>query len=466
VFGQRNINMPDWVRAMLAELTKPPYFLMGGERPFPPAENMTSDSNPKNDNHSARPQQSSSTHTVVKSSTRENQSREKRVGRSSSQSAPMSYASNATAKPNGKAVIDSKFVNNSADIEKDAPALASGATRRWRATLIQAGIPPTLPALYGWKVKEVQPVANIVRIKTVKREFAVKQTHIRPERVQFLQQLCRFVRQNGFRNVPRFAVTSKKEPYVEHDGNTFYATVWVNGNAANFANLTHIGHVATALAQFHEASRGFETTDYHPPMEFALGQMTRRRADDLRSLIMDAELKKDPDEFDEMLIELGPSLRQDAEESIRMLDDEMCQAFLNREEETPGICHLDVIPGNFIYDGEGHMHLIDLDLATYAPRAMDIAHLLRRSLQLLNWNSEVAYACFVHYDEVRRISLEEYKIVEALLRFPYRAWRLANTRYRLFSDPEQIEDLRAYRVQEERRQAFLSAFTRELERRT
>jgi CotS family spore coat protein len=385
--------------------------------------------------------------------------------RNSTQPTATNSASNHSTRPTGKSVIDTTHRNSAEDLDKDTPTLASGAVRKWRAALIQADIPPTLPALYGWKVREVQPVSNIVRIKTVKREFAVKRTHIRPERVQFLQQLCRYVRQNGFRNVPQFALTSKKEPYVQHAGNTYYATVWINGNSVNFANLTHMGQVATALAQFHEASRGFETTDYHPPMEFGLAQMTRRRADDLRSLIMDAELKKNPDEFDEMLIELGPSLRQDAEESIRMLDDETCQTFLNREEEMPGVCHLDVIPGNFIYDGEGQVHLIDLDLATYAPRAMDIAHLLRRSLQLLNWNAEVAYACFVHYDEIRRISLEEYRIVEALLRFPYRAWRLAHTRYRLFSDLEQIEDLRAYRVQEERRQAFLGAFTRELERR-
>jgi CotS family spore coat protein len=319
---------------------------------------------------------------------------------------------------------------------------------------------------YGWKVENAARVMNIVKVTTPKGVFALKKTHIAPERVQFLHEAQLYARDHGFTRMAQFVLTRLGKPYVRRQGETYYATEWLTGNPVNFASTAQVGQLAHALAQFHEATRGLETTGYHPPMEFALEQMLRRRANDLRTLLAEAQRRAQPDEFDSVLLRLAPALREDAERSLKLVDDPQCRAFLERDEDTPGLCHLDVIPGNFVYDAEKRVHLLDLDLATYAPRVLDLAHLLRRSLQVVNWSSEAAYACFLHYNAVRPLTAEEYVLVQALLTFPYRAWRLAASRYRTLRDAAQVEELKDYAQQEERRQAFLNAFAKQVTRRT
>ncbi len=84
---------------------------------------------------------------------------------------------------------------------------------------------------------------------------------------------------------------------------------------------------------------------------------------------MRAETKAHPDEFDELLIRLRPTLREDAEKSLRIAEDEMCRKFLLQDEDNPGLCHLDVIPGNFVYTQDKEVFVLDLDLATFSRRA-------------------------------------------------------------------------------------------------
>lgn len=313
-------------------------------------------------------------------------------------------------------------------------------------------------------MQRAEPVFNVVKVGCGRGKYALKETHIPLERVEFLQKVTQHLRRNGFEQLPVFAKTPKKAPYVVRDRRTFYATEWVDGNHVNFASLPQLGRLATSLAEFHELSRGFEWNSYNPPPEFGLTSMVRRRSEDLKNILTKAESKGHPDEFDQILIRLAPALRDDAEKSVRIAEDEMCQDFLLKDEDNPGLCHLDVIPGNFIYTGDKQVYLLDLDLATFAPRVLDLAHLLRRSLQQVNWQSESAYTCFAHYDSARPMQAEEYLWVECLLRFPYRAWRLAHTRYHVFRDRQQTEELKAYSSQESRRQAFLDAYSQQITR--
>ncbi len=55
--------------------------------------------------------------------------------------------------------------------------------------------------------------------------------------------------------------------------------------------------------------------------------------------------------------------------------------------------------------------------------------------------------------------------MQCLLTFPYRAWRLAHTRYHVLKDRTQTEELRDYAAQEVRRQAFLEATRNKLHER-
>ncbi len=317
---------------------------------------------------------------------------------------------------------------------------------------------------YGWTVHAAEVRQRVVKVRTQRGIFAVKRTHTDAQHVRFLHELVRHLRREGLTCVTPFALADKDKPYITRNQRTYYATRWVDGNPVNFSSLTQLESTAAALAEFHERSRGFESSRANPTPEFGLPAMLRRRSEDLRNLLLKSEAKQHPDEFDQLLSRIAPALREDAEKAVRIAESADCRRFLVDDEENPGLCHLDVIPDNFIYTKEKQVVLIDLDLATFAPRVLDLSHLLRRSLQRLQWRSEAAYTCFLAYDRVRPMDATEYLWVYGLLCFPYRAWRLAHTRSYVVKDRTQIDELRECVEQEPRRQAFLEALLGQIRR--
>lgn len=326
----------------------------------------------------------------------------------------------------------------------------------------KAGFPTSLPKSYGWNIKRAQAVDGVLKVLTAKNRFALKNARIDGERIEFLQQAFRFVRQQGFEDFAPIVKAQSGKPWVAQNKKTFYATRWITGQRSNFSSVQQVGEIGKLLARFHDASRGFESEGYAPPMVFDLDGLLRRRTDDLRALLARAETRPRPDRFDTMLADMANQLREQAEESLRILDDPRCRTFLAEDEELPGLCHLDVIPQNFIYTPDHRMVAIDFDLCTYAPRALDLAHLLRRALQRQNWNTEVAYACFSAYHGVRPIGGTEYRLVQVLMTFPYRAWRVAHTRYRIGAMSGQLDELDEVKAEAHRREDFLDSFARQI----
>ncbi|GMA63230.1 phosphotransferase [Alicyclobacillus fastidiosus] len=321
-------------------------------------------------------------------------------------------------------------------------------------------MPATVLERYPIDVDRREQLPDILRVVTEdEQRYAVKRTTISLPHVWFIHKMLKYAQKQGFTRCSKLLMTKKKSPGVVYGGNVYYASEWIDGQPANFASAEHVAQTAYALAQFHEATRGFTSEKFVPEDAFDLLEMTKQRNRDLRQLLYRAEAMKDKDEFDQLFVSLKSALQDDAAESLQLLQQNECAAFLSHDKTHPGICHLDVIPGNCLYAPDHNVHLIDFELSTFAPRVLDMAHLLRRSLQVNNWSGDIAYACFLHFDTVKSIPKVEYRLVEALLKFPYRAWRLAHTRYNFFKDPAQIDDLLAYADQEARRQSFLKSFT-------
>ncbi|RIV24272.1 hypothetical protein D2Q93_07480 [Alicyclobacillaceae bacterium I2511] len=335
--------------------------------------------------------------------------------------------------------------------------------RSWQAVLHMHGIPVGLPTAYGWNVTRAVDLGGAVRVMTQKASYTLKKTHIPMARVAFLQQLLTYVESQGFTRFAPFQPTKRNKYSLSRGDHVFYATQWLQGRQVTFSSAKEVGWTAQTLAQFHELSRGFEAQGYNPPAEFDLAGMLRRRSQDLHALLMRAEVATQPDEFDRLLRDIAPALREDADRSVQWSDDVGAQSFLTADEEKCGVCHLDVIPENFILRSAERVYALDFDLATFAPRVLDVSHLLRRSLQRQNWSESVAYECFLQYNEVRPFTTPEYIWVQSLLTFPYRAWRTAHTRYRMWKEPSQLEELREFAREAERRKIFLQALANQIQ---
>lgn len=342
--------------------------------------------------------------------------------------------------------------------------VSSERRRRVHAVVRQAGFATSVLDAYPWQVQSADLLHGIIHIQSKTNAYALKQTHVSHDRVKFLRGLIQYAKSHGYENIAPIVSSRTGKPYVVRQDHVYYASRWMDGQQVNFSSVQQVGQVARALAKFHESTRGFGPDGYRPQSEFDLLHMLRHRRRDLRTLLAEAERKHKKDAFDATLVELSGSLQEDSDQSVALAEQSPCESFLAADKKRPGLCHLDVTPGNFIYDRNKQVILLDLDLATYAPRVLDLSHLLRRSLQQLHWTSEPAYTCFLNYHAERAIEPAEYQLTNALLRFPYRAWRLARARYRLTPDTAQIDAIQEFQSQEPRRQAFLTELKREITR--
>ncbi|MFB5192302.1 phosphotransferase [Alicyclobacillus fastidiosus] len=432
-------KMPDWFEGIAAEFLKPPYFLQA---------QFEAKSNGSN--------------TATAQATQDAPARSFEPRSGYGQREP---STDSLRHASGDGISNDD--DTPATVRQSRPAVRQvrpPATRSGRTATASGTSYPVVPATvlerYPIDVNHREQLPDILRVVTDdEQRYAVKRTTISLPRVWFIHKMLRYAQKQGFTRYSKLLLTKKKSPGVVYDGNVYYATEWIDGQPANFASAEHVAQTAYALAQFHEATRGFTSEKFVPEDAFNLLELTQQRNRDLRQLLYRAEAKKDKDEFDQLFVSLKSALQDDAAESLQLLQQGECVAFLSHDKTNPGIGHLDVIPGNCLYAPDHNVHLIDFELSTFAPRVLDMGHLLRRSLQTNHWSGDIAYACFLHFDTVKSIPKVEYRLVEALLKFPYRAWRLAHTRYHFFKDPAQVDDLLAYADQEARRQSFLKSFT-------
>jgi len=405
-------SMPEWVQHLLAELLAPPAFLSSQPSPdAPPSESRR---------HPA-PNAVSPAATVAERPPRE--ADEMRGSRRTAED---------TKRPNSRS---------------QAPL-----------------IPQAVVSKYDLAIQQRHADGNIeVWTDSKGRRYAAKRSSIAPAHCRTMVQCLRHAQEQGFTKFARFVTTSSNAPYVRHGDFTYYVTEWVSGQPANFGLPEHVAQTAYTLAQFHEATRSFRT-DWKPDEAaddvFGLFQARWR---DLRQMWLGADRKREKDAFDQLLLSMRDELHRDAAESLALFEDRDVIAYLEAERSSGGWCHLDVIPSNCLYTPQHQVVLIDFELARPAPRALDMAHLLRRSLERGNWDGHLAYACFLHFDAVRNIPKAEYRAVEAILRFPYLPWRIAHARYHFGADPSQLDALQQYAVQAEKRQAFLASLRQQVE---
>ncbi|WP_277093971.1 phosphotransferase [Alicyclobacillus mali (ex Roth et al. 2021)] len=406
-------NMPDWIQHLLAELLAPPAFLSSQPTPAAPSIDSVHHSEPTD--HSP--------------------------------AAPMSHLP-------PRETEETRGPRQRAEGQPD-PSMRSQAPL----------IPQAVVSKYDLALEHRRPEGSIeVWTDARGRRYAAKRSSITADHCRAMVQCLRHAHDQGFTKFAQFVTTSSNAAYVRHGNLSYYVTEWVPGQPANFGLPEHVAQTAYTLAQFHEATRGFRPNWQPDDAADDVFGLFQARWRDLRQMCLKADRRKDKDAFDQLLLSMRDELQQDSAESLALLEDRDVIAHLEAERSSGGWCHLDVIPSNCLYTPQHQVVLIDFELARPAPRVLDMAHLLRRSLERGQWDGHLAYACFVHFDAVRSISRAEYRAAEALLRFPYLPWRIAHARYHFGADPAQLEALQLFATQSEKRQAFLASLRQQVER--
>ena len=326
------------------------------------------------------------------------------------------------------------------------------------------GYAPGVLKPFGLDVTKVEPFGPVLRLRTNKGLVALKKTDLSTKHVQFLYDATLYLEQNKFTKYAPFLTTTDGLPYATLGGATYYATRWVRGQEVNFHSLPQVALTARTLAEFHEASRGWEPKGYRPSGIFDLVQRFADRKDELAAWKQRAQKKSRPDQVDKVFLKHADLYIKQCDQALSILRKPEVRAHLLYEEDDPVLCHLDLTPYNMIYTTNHQVALIDFDFSTFGPRTLDLAHVMRRAMQRQDWDEDVAHHSLINYNSVRMLTPAEYMILHALFIFPHRFWRIAYQHYDVGHDPHHLGYFQLAESEEENRQKFITRFGRQVER--
>lgn len=305
------------------------------------------------------------------------------------------------------------------------------------------------------------------------KQYALKATQLPIERITFMAEALDELRRRGFTRAARIIrTTESKKPYVIDAGQTYYVSEWLPGLSVQLASIRQLNATAKTLARFHERSVNYEYAPFQPPHAFRVFEHLLSRKQDLQRLYQSIEKRPEKNAFDELCLQYFAKADKQATESLSLCKLPEVEAHIKQSLEHPGLCHLDVTRSNLIVHPAGFVQLIDFDTMTFGPRVIDLAHLLRRAMQAQgSWSNETALVPLIAYNRVQPLVQGEYLLLESLLTFPHRYWRIAHTYYT--APPKQaqayqimLKNLQESIALEDQREKFLQSFSRQVTRRT
>lgn len=326
-----------------------------------------------------------------------------------------------------------------------------------------------IASAYGERVRQAEPAGGVWRLETSSgRAMALKRTELPVERLQFIANALDHVAKGGLANVPAILRTEAGQPYVRSEGQLFYAMEWIEGRRVELASPRQTGAAARTLARLNELSRSYRPTN-RPKDAFDVFERLLKR----KQRLADAgeQLRLENSDFSALAVEALKNADAQASDSLGLLKLPEAQEQLEADRSRAGLCHLDVTRRNLLLRSDHSVALVDFDQMAIGPRVLDLAHLIRRAMQSVgSWSNEMALAPLISYNRVRPLAPGEYLILEALLTFPHRMWRIAADH--ILDPPDTDEARRKELVQlretlamEEERAAFLQAFSRQVTRR-
>lgn len=291
--------------------------------------------------------------------------------------------------------------------------------------------------LYGLKISEIKPQGPVWKISCKSGYFALKRMNCNSLKIKWLYSCLEVLRKNGLCEgnpehhavVAPIIINKNNLPFFEYDNKNYILTPWYTGKIPNFNFGEDLRKVALLYGKLH----------HHSVLIKQKSSNLKPLSKPLNQVILDKlnYLKETQKQLLNSLTELNRIDRTILKWSYFFIDQaEICWDYINHnidhtwynETSNQGFCHQDPAPGNIIVY-KNKWILIDFELAGNDYFITDLITLMRRALQLNDWDPQIYELILNAYQAERQLNLQEIKLLIALLSFPHSFWRLCQQRF-------------------------------------
>ncbi len=307
-------------------------------------------------------------------------------------------------------------------------------------------IQQTIEELYGVDVSCAVQTYRGVQFSlkhTAEQKYLLRATGCPVHRTIFTYGAMRYLYEHHFTGVELYLLSRQGLPYVLLGNTPYVAVPILRGKECAMEYLPDLERAAGVLAQFHVASQGFTESvaaamvRQYSPADYAGEPFVRVDAGKLPALFIHRweELKrfrkmavKSVHRFDCAYTQLAEAGIRRAEAICHALSGGVYAQALTAYRQQGGICHKDYTAHNLLWNGR-ETSVLNLESCSLDLPVLDLANLIKRRMRKCGWIPADAWRIIQAYHAVRPLSREEAQILQMVLAYPQKLWRVVNKYY-------------------------------------
>ncbi|MBU5591014.1 CotS family spore coat protein [Clostridium sp. MSJ-4] len=274
------------------------------------------------------------------------------------------------------------------------------------------------------KFKDTDKQRAVYKIDNEKNAYCLKKVYYDVGELLFVYSAIEWLYRNNIK-VPRILPTKENGRFVMENNMLFILTPWIDGNKCNYDNIENIIDASFNLSKFHNVCCDFNPIKGSKYKE-AYGDICLSTQKHFDQLLNSSNLAfKYGDKFSKIFL-------NNFESSIKLAKLALDVSFnTNVSNLSISLCHGDYVNKNIIFDNANNVWTIDFDKCKIDYCVHDISYFLRRLLKRDNtrWDLEIAISALKRYENVRKLSLDEYKYILVYLAFPQKYWKISRDYY-------------------------------------
>lgn len=307
-------------------------------------------------------------------------------------------------------------------------------------------IQQTIAELYGVELSEPVQTYRGVQFGLGSRpeqRYLLRPAGCPVHRTVFTYACMHYLSEKYFTGVELYLLTKDGLPYILL-GNTPYVAVPIyKGRECSMENGEDVCRGASALAKLHLASQGFtqavasSMVRKYSPAEYDGDPFVRvdagrlpgiftRRFEELKRFQRMA--RKSANRFDCAYSAIAQDYIQRADAICQRLSSGIYDRVSAHCREEGAICHKDYTGHNIVFEGRNTM-VLNFDQCSIDLPVCDLANLMKRRMRKCGWVSEDGWRILQAYHRVRPLSEDEIVLLQLILGFPQKLWRIVNKYY-------------------------------------
>lgn len=248
----------------------------------------------------------------------------------------------------------------------------------------------------------------------------------------FEQKVKQFAAEQGFPAIDLYVENKENGFLVQGPYNEqFIMRNWFYGEECDVKDKGHVLETVRTLARLHNCLKGFTLSaeEQNFCLQPKVSLLLERRTKELRRVRTYIRSKKQKSMFEQKFLAQFDAQAAKAEEAIALLDISKYDTYYQGRIAESCMLHGDFTHHSVILLPEGGMAVTGFDKAVTGIQIQDFYQLFRKIMEKWDWDVSLGDSMLEAYQSVRPIPEEEWELLQVLLVYPEKFWKVANRYY-------------------------------------